>query len=115
MKTSLILAALLMTTPAYAASRAWISEFSGTRAEAQAPFAKLPALVHQPPLDLSAGTNKRSATFNASTNYIRVECEVQCAVQSGVDAANSAIVLPANRPEYFGVKGGSILSVIAVP
>ena len=115
----LALLALLFSSQALAytaGSRVWITEYATGRAEAAAPFANLPALVHQPPIDLSSGGSKRSQNFNKATRFVRVVCEVPCAVQAGVDASSSAIVLPAMRPEYFGVTGGiTLMSVMAVP
>lgn len=106
---------LAMTSPAVAASRAWIAEFTTVRVEAQAPIARIAASVHQPAIDLTGGANKTAAKFNATTKYIRVTCEVQCAIRISTDATGSAIVLPPGRPEYFAVDGGTQMSVIAVP
>jgi len=95
--------------------RVWISEFSTARAEAAAPFAQLPSFLNQPTLDLTGGA-QRSAVFNAATSYIRIVGEVQCAITTKAgDATASDILLPALRPEYFGVGGGSSISIIAVP
>jgi hypothetical protein len=97
------------------ASRAWIVEFGTGRVEAAAPFANIPALVHQPAIDLSSGGSKRSQNLDPSTRFVRVVCEVACVVQAGADASKSAIVLPAMRPEYFGITTGTtILSLMAV-
>jgi hypothetical protein len=112
---SLLVAFLLLISPqANAASRVWIAEFGTSRVEAQAPFANLPVITNQPALDLSAGV-KQSLPFNPNTRYIRVVCEVQCALTVKGTATVNSTFLPALRPEYFGVAAGSTLSVIAVP
>jgi hypothetical protein len=95
-------------------SRVWIAEFATGRVEAQAPFARLPAAVHQPTLDISTG-NAKSAVFAPSTVYIRVNCEVPCQIKIGGSANGSSIVLPAMRPEYFGVDPGTQVSILAIP
>jgi hypothetical protein len=118
-----ILAAALVAlsaTAASAASRVWISEFAtltGTDSGGQTgQMAALPAKAVQSTLDISGGTAQTSAAFNANTRYIRVVCEVQCAVRGdGVAATTSGILMPALSPEYFGVQPGATLSVIAAP
>jgi len=111
---------LLSATTAQAASRVWISEYGvltvtntgGVPAQAAA----LPALALQSTLDLSGGTAQTSAAFNGQTRYIRIVCEVQCAVRGdGSAATTSAILLPALSVEYFGVQAGATVSVIAAP
>lgn len=111
---------LLSATTAQAASRVWISEFGVLTATASggAPgqMAALPALVLQSTLDLSGGTAQTSAAFGSQTKYIRIMCEVQCAVRGdGTAATTSAILLPALGAEYFGVQPGATISVIAAP
>jgi hypothetical protein len=106
---------LLATDPAFAAaSRVWITEFSVARVEAAAPFASLPSAVKQTPLDITSSA-KSSAPFSPQTRYIRVVCEVQCAISATGTATINDIMLPALRPEYFGVLPGKTLSVIAAP
>lgn len=108
---------LLLASPAFAytqASRVWIAEFATTRAEAQAPMAGLPAAVHQPVLDISRA-NVTSANFATGTRYIRVVCEVPCQLKIGSNPGTSSLVLPAMRPEYFGVDAGAYISIKAVP
>jgi hypothetical protein len=112
--------ALLSITSANAASRVWISEYgvlTATNSGGSAgQMAALPALALQSTLDLTDGTAKTSAAFGGQTRYIRIVCEVQCAVRGdGTAATTSAILLPALGPEYFGVQPGSTISVIAAP
>jgi len=118
-----VLAAMLFALsaiPANAASRVWISEYGVLTATnsggVPAQAAALPALAMQSTLDLSGGTAQTSSAFGSTTRYIRVICEVQCAVRGdGTAATSSAVLLPALSPEYFGVQGGSTISVIAAP
>jgi len=114
------LAALLLLLIAYPAQaqtslRVWITEFAVGRAQAAAPFATLPALVRQPVMILSGVPAKTSQVFNAQTRYIRVVCELQCAISGAGVATTADILLPAMKPEYFGVNGGRTISVIAAP
>jgi hypothetical protein len=109
----------LLSVPANAASRVWIAEFS-TLAATQSggsagQIASLPSVLLQSTLDISGGV-QASAAFNAETRFIRVICEVQCAVRGdGQNATTSSILMPALAPEYFGVKPGATVSVIAAP
>jgi hypothetical protein len=117
MRALLIVLMSLFTSPApayTALSRVWIAEFGTGRVEAQAPFARLPAAVHQPTLDISTG-NAKSAVFAQDTVYIRIMCEVPCQIKIGGNANGSSIILPPMKPEYFGVDAGTQLSVLAVP
>jgi hypothetical protein len=112
--------ALFSITSADAASRVWISEYgvlTATNSGGSAgQMAALPALALQSTLDLTDGTAKTSAAFGGQTRYIRIVCEVQCAVRGdGSAATTSAILLPALGPEYFGVQPGATISVIAAP
>jgi hypothetical protein len=111
--------ALLVSTQAQAASRVWISEFGVLSATnsggVPAQIAALPALVMQPTLDISASV-QTSAAFSTNTRYVRIICEVQCAVRGdGSAATTSSILMPAFVSEYFGVQPGATLSVIAAP
>lgn len=109
---------LLSATAAQAASRVWISEFAVLTATASGgspgQMAALPSLVDQSTLDISGGVQS-SAAFNAATKYIRIVCEVQCAVRVGGTATTSSLPLGALSPEYFGVQPGATISVIANP
>lgn len=123
MLRKIILAAalfVLSASPSFAASRVWISEFgvlTATNSGGSAgQMAALPALATQSTLDISSGTAQTSAAFSSQTRYIRIVCEVQCAVRGdGSAATSSAILLPGLSPEYFGVQPGSTVSVIASP
>lgn len=114
---------LLSTSSSFAASRVWISEFVGLGPAGYAGYtwavpaqiAALPANVLQSTLDISSGTAKTSAAFNSATRYIRIICEVQCAVNGGGTATTSSTLLPGLSAEYFGVQPGATISVIAAP
>lgn len=114
MRKLLLAALLLLPTSAMAQSRVWIAEFPAARVQAQAAFATLPALLTQPTQDLSTGV-KVSSAFNAQTKYIRVVCEAQCAITGAGVATVNSILLPALKPEYFGVLPGKTISVILAP
>lgn len=107
----------LLPMQAMAASRVWITEFAAagsTLNSVPLQIATLPPLSDQTPLDISGGVQS-SAAFNAQTRYIRVICEVQCAVKGSSGATTSNMLMPSLLPEYFGVQPGAIISVIAAP
>jgi hypothetical protein len=109
--------ALSFTTGAQAASRVWISEFgllTPTNGATTAQVAPLPSLTNQSTLDISGGVQS-SAAFGSATRYIRILCEVQCAVKGGSGATTSDMLIPALLPEYLGVQPGATISVIAAP
>jgi len=107
----------LSTAPSFAASRVWISEFgvlTATNGATTAQVAPLPSLTNQSTLDISGGVQS-SAAFGGGTRYIRIICEVQCAVKGGSGATTSDMLIPALLPEYVGVQPGATISVIAAP
>jgi hypothetical protein len=109
--------ALLASTSAEAASRVWISEFgvlTATNSGSAGQMAALPSLADQSTLDISGGV-QTSAAFGSQTKYIRITCEVQCAVKVGGTATTSSLPIGAMSPEYFGVQPGATISVIANP
>jgi hypothetical protein len=115
MRALALLIVLLSSSAANAATaRVWIAEFATARAQAAAPFAVLPALTVQPVLDISL-TRQVSLLFSGQTKYIRVVCEVQCTIRAGGNPTVNDILLPALKPEYFGVAPGSTISVVAAP
>jgi hypothetical protein len=122
MKYRAIGAALLLAllpAQAFAASRVWISEYGVLTATnsggVPGQIAPLPSLVIQSTLDISS-TVQTSAAFGSQTRYVRIVCEVQCAVRGdGSNATTSSVLLPALLPEYFGVAPGATVSVIAAP
>lgn len=114
-----VLFALLAGSPAFAASRVWISEFGVLTATGSggvpAQVAPLPSVTNQATLDISVSA-QTSAAFKSGTYYIRVLCEVQCAVRGdGSTATTSDTLIPALLPEFFGVQTGKTISVIASP
>jgi hypothetical protein len=115
-RLALIALLLLVATPAIAATqRVWITEFASSRVEAQSTAAQLSGLVKtQPPLDALLGP-KTSLPFDKSTRYIRIICEMQCAINTKTTATTNDILLPALHPEYFIVAPGSTINVIAAP
>lgn len=72
----------------------------------------------EPPLaeqTVAIGVAAQSAAFNAETKYIRVHTDAICSIAFGANptATTSNKRLAANSTEYFGVKAGDKLSVIA--
>ena len=101
---------------AAATQRVWITEFAsvGSAGGGSIQIAKFPAVAKQQ-VDTTAGV-QTSAAFNASTKFIRVICEVQCAVRAdGTAATATDLLIPAFTAEYFGVLPGTTISVIAAP
>ena len=107
---------MFVSSAAAATQRVWITEFAGVGAAGGGAIqiAKLPAVAKQQ-VDTTGGV-QTSAAFNASTRFIRVICEVQCAVRGdGTAATATDLLIPAYTAEYFGVVAGGTLSVIAAP
>ena len=101
---------------AAATQRVWITEFAsvGSAGGGALQIAKMPAVAKQQ-VDTTGGV-QTSAAFNASTKFIRVICEVQCAVRAdGTAATATDLLIPAYTAEYFGVLPGGTLSVINAP
>ena len=116
-RLALVLLLMLVSSQAFATSRVWISEFASIGnvvPSGQAQIAVLPSITNQPVLDFTSGV-QTSAAFNAGTRFIRVVCEVQCAIKGSGTATNADTLLPAYLPEYFGVSGGATISIIAAP
>jgi len=120
-----ILAACIVSfaSPAFAASKAFISEYAiigqTNTFNQPAQIATEPTLVDQTPVDFSGGAAS-SAAFGTTTKYIRILCDTRCAVKfrpacAGAAATISSKPLPADAPEYFGVRPGDCVSVIASP
>ena len=96
------------------AQRVWISEFATVRQQAAAPFAQLPVVASQV-IDVGSGSAVTSQPFQKTTRYIRVTCEVRCAIRIPAPATSSDLLMPAMSPEYFGVAPGQTLSAISAP
>jgi hypothetical protein len=99
------------------ASRVTISEFAtlGIAGSGQlAQVAALPSLRDQAVLDISGGVQS-SAAVGSDTKFIRIVSEVRASMRVGGTASIANTVLVANVPEYFGVQGGAVISVIANP
>lgn len=103
------------------AAKLYISEypnlgFVGAAQSVSAPIAPEPSITDQTPVDFTAGA-AQSAAFNTKTRLIRVICDVQCSVKFGAapTATNANKPLPGLSPEYFAVRPGDKLSVIANP
>jgi hypothetical protein len=109
---------VLASSPAFAASKMYISEYSNTGlAVGQlVQVASEPAITDQTPVDYSGGAAS-SAVFNASTNIVRVLCTSTCSIKFGTSptATTSNKPLAAGTPEYFAVPIGQSfkISVIA--
>jgi hypothetical protein len=116
-KMLLIFLLTLLATPASATQRVWISEFGQLAQSGQVgdkpQIAPLPVLRKQN-LDTTGGVQS-SAGFSGSTFFVRIVCEVQCAITGSGTAAVTDLLMPPYTPEYFGVQPGSTISVIAAP
>jgi hypothetical protein len=121
MRALMLLGLLLLSGDAMAqgigtpTKRAWITEFTTSRIEAAANIATLPSLHKQPAVDLRDGLVKYFQATNPTTRYVRIMCEVQCAISSTGPASVDDIVLPLLHPEYFLVSGVQTISVILAP
>jgi hypothetical protein len=111
-----VAASLCVSSAAAATQRVWITEFAsvGSAGGGSVQMARLPAVAKQQ-LDTTGGV-QTSAAFNQSTKFIRVICEVQCAVRAdGTSATATDLLIPLYSAEYFGVVAGGTISVIAAP
>lgn len=118
----LLAAALVLiglSSPAFAVTRVWISEFSSIPISNNGgpvnQVGQLPAVANQQ-LDISGGVQS-SAALNTATRFVRIVCELQCAAKVGGTAATTDTLIPALKPEYFGVPPGAAvtISVILAP
>ena len=96
------------------AQRVWITEFVSHHTSAIAPFAQLPALAKHDPIDVSDGL-EHTTQLDPATRYIRIISEVQIAFSTTGPATTDDILLPRLWPEYYGVAGEKMISVIAAP
>ncbi len=73
-----------------------------------------PCILDQTPVTFSI--EAKSAAFNAETHFIRVWSDTNCCIKFGSSptASTSNKPLAAQSPEYFGVKPGDKVSVIAL-
>jgi len=64
---------------------------------------------------ITFSTHAESAAFNANTKFIRVHTDSICSVKIGpaVTATANDARMAAGTTEYFGVRPGDIISVIA--
>lgn len=79
-----------------------------------APHAEQGGYVEQTPVVIGAGSLK-SAAFGGACRLIRVHTDVICSVAIGTDptASVDTMRLAAGQTEYFGVKPGEKIAVIA--
>ena len=113
----LITAAMMFSVSSVqAANRVWVSEFAALPASSNGQLMQisgLPSIANQQ-VDITGGA--QTVTLQSNTKFVRLVCEVQCAVKGGGSAAATDTVLPAYSPEYFGVvSGGSTLTFILAP
>lgn len=75
-------------------------------------------ITYEPPLAEQtrsiSGTSAQSSAFNAGTRFIRVHTDAICSVLVGNDptATTSNQRLPADRTEFYAVRGGDKIAVI---
>ena len=114
----------LLASPSFAANKAFINEYNSMAATdsggVPAQIASEPAVVQQTPTDFTAGATS-SPAFGNQTKFIRLLCDTRCAFKvrpgctGGTAATTSSAPLAVDAPEYFGVKPGDCISVIASP
>lgn len=77
------------------------------------PTGSLPPLVEQ--FIAISGVSQQLAAFHEKTTFIRVHCDGACfiAVGSNPTASTTGLRLATNQTEYFGVRRGDILAVVA--
>lgn len=110
----------LFASNAFAASKLFVSEYSTLASTnsggSSAQIASEPIVTDQV-VDFSGGA-AASTAFNASTRFVRLQCDTRCAIRvttAGTAATTSNKPLAADSPEYFGVLPGDKVSVIASP
>ncbi|SEB99144.1 hypothetical protein HAP47_0022665 [Bradyrhizobium sp. 41S5] len=118
---ALIAAAGVLGATQALAAKAHIAEFTDvgvTATNIRAQIAAMPPAVEQPIVDFTSG-HAESAAFTTGTTYIRVNCDTRCAVKIGPAGSTTATTvntpLGPDAPEYFGVKAGQIISIVANP
>ena len=77
------------------------------------PMAQIPALTTQV-LDIT-GTSAKSAGFDQACRFVRVHTDVTCHIATGDDptATTNSMRLAADQTEYFGIRPGQKIAVIA--
>lgn len=107
----------LVATPSWAANKAYISEYAalGTARGDIPQIAQEPSQAEQV-VDFGGGATQ-SAAFGGGTKYVRVVCDIRCAVVFGANptATTSSKPMGPDAPEYFGVNPGQKISVVASP
>jgi len=108
---------VLVASPAFAASKMYISEYSnaGLAIGQIVQVASEPAITDQSAVDYSGGVAS-SATFNAATNIVRVLCTSTCSIKFGTNptATTTNKPLAAGSPEYFAVPIGQSFKISVI-
>ena len=101
-------------------TKLYITEFTGMQtaaavghAQESAPVAKLPSIGTAG--ITPSGTSQQSAAINAATTIVRLKAKVACHVLVGLNpvATTNDMPLDVGDVEYFGVKPGDKIAVIA--
>lgn len=91
-----------------------IAEFPGYRlGRTQQPVVTLPALADQA---VTFTTTTQSAALSGSTCLVRLVASAACHIAVGTNptaTTSNAVKLAADSPEYFEVKPGHIIAVVA--
>ena len=109
-KLTAFLITCLLTSPAWAAN-CFISEYTDV-VNVNIPAAFEDGTVHTQTISYTAATD--SSPFQSTTRFIRVICDAKAFFRisaAGTDPTTSSPYLPADTPEYFGVKPLQIISV----
>lgn len=94
-------------------SKLYVTEFAGM-GWAHSQVAMTPPVVEQTPVVIGAGS-LQSAAFDAATTVVRIHTDAICSIAFGTNptATTSTMRLPADTTEYFAVKFGQKVAVIA--
>lgn len=108
---------VLLASPAFAASKLYISEYTniGVANGTIAQIAGEPAVTDQTPVDYSGGV-AQSAAVQASTSMVRVLCTSTCSIKFGTNPTATANNKPlaAGVPEYFSVPPGQSYKISVI-
>jgi hypothetical protein len=97
-------------------AKLFITEFAdmpAARSNGNPQMVQQPCIADQAPVTIAVGANP-SAAFNALTRCVRVHADSICSIVFGGAAATTSNArMAANQTEYFWVRPGDTLSVIA--